>query len=132
MPEHQRSNLAFQKNNETPSSEETLSGRVVDRHQEDQEKSSDDEEKGGHDGPPQPAGFFDKRLKKVRFQVFGLWARTSQSLMTLSLIQMKGHMLRPSSTDLVRFHPGRSVPVLGRPVPCGAEYLFSHCIRSRK
>lgn len=87
MAEDQRSNLAFQKNdqrwNQTPSSEETLSGHAVDRHQEDQEKLSDDEEKGGNNGPPQPAGFFDKRLRKVRFQVFGLWARTSQSLMTL-------------------------------------------------
>ncbi|KAL9021606.1 MAG: hypothetical protein Q9185_001141 [Variospora sp. 1 TL-2023] len=64
MPEHQHS-------------EETLSGHAVDRHQEDQEKLSDDEEKGGNNGPPQTAGFFDKRLKKVRFQVFGLWARTT-------------------------------------------------------
>ncbi|KAL8651967.1 MAG: hypothetical protein Q9210_002964 [Variospora velana] len=115
MAEDPRSNLAFQKDeqrsSETPSSEETLSGHAVDRHQEDQEKLSDDEEKGGHDGPPQPAGFLDKRLKKVRLQVFGLWARTSQSTHDIIIIQTKTPMLRPSSTDLD--FDGRVAPFTG-------------------
>lgn len=45
----------------------------------DQEKSSDSGEKGEDDGPPQPVGFFNKSLNKVRKEVFLLWGRTSQS-----------------------------------------------------
>ncbi|KAI4113070.1 MAG: hypothetical protein LQ345_005879, partial [Seirophora villosa] len=87
MAHHQSPNFAFQRDeqrsDESPSSDNTLGAHAVDRHQEDRgrqlepENSSDTEEKGGHDGPPQPVGFLDKRLKTVRRQVFALWARTT-------------------------------------------------------
>ena len=35
-------------------------------------------EKGGKKEPPAPAGFWDKKLSKLRLQVLGLWVRTSQ------------------------------------------------------
>lgn len=38
---------------------------------------TDGGEKGDDKGPPQPVGFADKRLNKLRLEVFGLWARTS-------------------------------------------------------
>ena len=41
-------------------------------------KPQDGGEKGGKEGPPAPAGLWDKRLSKLRLQVLGLWARTSQ------------------------------------------------------
>ncbi|KAL9061027.1 MAG: hypothetical protein Q9206_000741 [Seirophora lacunosa] len=73
MAHHQPPNFAFQRDeqrsDESPSSDNTLGAHAVDRHQEDRgrqlepENSSDTEEKGGHDGPPQPVGFLDKRLK---------------------------------------------------------------------
>lgn len=68
----------------SPSSHETLGAQSVEDHrhqgdaQTDREPSDTDEEKGNHSSPPQPVGFFDNALSKVRLQVFGLWARTSQ------------------------------------------------------
>ncbi|MCJ1304249.1 hypothetical protein MMC08_007061 [Hypocenomyce scalaris] len=38
---------------------------------------ADGGEKGGKEGPPQPVGFWDPSLNKVRWQVFRLWARTT-------------------------------------------------------
>lgn len=35
-------------------------------------------EKGKDSNPPKPVGFGDKRMNKVRLQVFGLWARTGK------------------------------------------------------
>lgn len=37
--------------------------------------------------------------------------------------------LTSDSTDLVRFHPDRSVLVLGRPVQRGAKYLVPYRVR---
>ena len=63
------------------------SGKTLDRRQQRQSNGSDldgDEilRDGGEKGKakvfPAPVGIWDKRLNKVRLQVFGLWARTSQ------------------------------------------------------
>ena len=35
-------------------------------------------EEGGKQGPPQPVGFWDHRLNKVRLEVFGAWGKTSK------------------------------------------------------
>lgn len=43
------------------------------------EKPQDGGEKGGDGEPPAPAGFWDKRLSKLRLEIFGEWAKTSQS-----------------------------------------------------
>ena len=40
--------------------------------------SGDGGEKGGAKEPPAPVSIWDKQLSKLRLQVFGLWARTSQ------------------------------------------------------
>ncbi|KAL8950626.1 MAG: hypothetical protein Q9222_003357 [Ikaeria aurantiellina] len=54
------------------------------------ERSDSDEEKGHQDGPPQPVGFFSKELRKVRLEVFGLWARTTLilSVFILTVLSM--------------------------------------------
>ena len=39
---------------------------------------ADGGEKGKDNGPPKPVGFWDKKMNKVRLQVFGLWARTGK------------------------------------------------------
>ena len=47
----------------------------------DKEQLADGGEKGekdDRDGPASPVGFWDKRLKKMRLHVLGLWARTSK------------------------------------------------------
>ena len=41
------------------------------------QKDDGGEDANGYVGPS-PVGFWDKRLNKVRLQVFGLWARTSK------------------------------------------------------
>lgn len=45
---------------------------------EEDEKPKDGGEKGGEEGPPAPVGVWDKRMSKLRLEVFGLWARTSE------------------------------------------------------
>lgn len=44
---------------------------------EEDEKPKDGGEKGGDEGPPAPVGIWDKKISKLRLEVFGLWARTS-------------------------------------------------------
>lgn len=68
----------------SPSSDETLGANATEDHRDrpdahnNREPSDSDEEKGRQSSPPHPVGFFDSALSKVRLQVFGLWARTSQ------------------------------------------------------
>ncbi len=62
----------------SPSSDETLGANATEDHRDRPDAQDSDEEKGSHSSPPQPVGFFDSALSKVRLQVFGLWARTSQ------------------------------------------------------
>jgi hypothetical protein len=52
---------------------------------EEKEKPNDGGEKGGNDGPPAPVGIWDKRMGKLRLEVLGLWARTSESPRRLHL-----------------------------------------------
>ena len=42
------------------------------------ERAADGGEKGKDSSPPKPVGFWDKRMNKVRLQVFGLWTRTGE------------------------------------------------------
>lgn len=68
----------------TPDSHSTLNG--ANGHADtglnglDRETSRDgekkDQEKGDGEGPPQPVGIWHPSLKKLRLEVFGLWART--------------------------------------------------------
>ena len=44
----------------------------------DNEKPEDGGEEGGKKGPPPVVGFWDSRLRKVRLQMLGMWARTSK------------------------------------------------------
>lgn len=67
------------RSDESPSSDETLDAHATDDHRGKKYPTDNDEEKGNDGRPPQPVGFFDKSLSTVRLQVFGLWARTSQS-----------------------------------------------------
>ncbi|KAL8694842.1 MAG: hypothetical protein Q9218_000601 [Villophora microphyllina] len=81
-----------QRSDHSPSSDETVGDHAIDGNdgalggQGDPEKSSDDEEKGQNDGPPQPVGFFNKGLNKVRLEVFKLWARTTLILSVFILV----------------------------------------------
>ncbi|KAL8850010.1 MAG: hypothetical protein Q9221_005027 [Calogaya cf. arnoldii] len=80
------------RSDESPSSDETLGAHATDHRrdagdaQTDQERFDNDEEKGNHSSPPQPVGFFDSALSKVRLQVFGLWARTTLILSVFILV----------------------------------------------
>ena len=90
-PQEQRSSTErFQNSRDTSG----VSDRTLDNHRASRGETNGDEKRGDggesgdqaevegegeeEEGPPRPVGFFDKRLNKVRLQVFGLWARTSE------------------------------------------------------
>lgn len=61
------------------SSDQTLQERNTSIHTSaENEEPADGGEKGSKGGPSQPVGFWDRRLKKVRLEVFGAWAKTSK------------------------------------------------------
>ncbi|KAI4228650.1 MAG: hypothetical protein L6R36_001506 [Xanthoria steineri] len=76
----------------SPSSDETLGASATEDHRDrpdphnHREPSDSDEEKGRHRSPPQPVGFFDSALSRVRLQVFALWARTTLILSAFILV----------------------------------------------
>ncbi|MCJ1229212.1 hypothetical protein MMC12_005877 [Toensbergia leucococca] len=89
-PQEQRSSTErFQNSRDTSG----VSDRTLDNHRASRGETNGDEKRGDggesgdqaevegegeeEEGPPRPVGFFDKRLNKVRLQVFGLWARTT-------------------------------------------------------
>ncbi len=74
---------AEHRSDESPSSDETLGAHATDDHRGNKHPCDKDEEKGNDGSPTQPVGFFDKSLSKVRLQVFGLWARTSRSYVSM-------------------------------------------------
>ncbi|KAI9821846.1 MAG: hypothetical protein M1827_002428 [Pycnora praestabilis] len=62
--------------NDRPSDETLDQGNSNGNRLEKPNKQSDDGETGSG-GPPQPVGFWDSSLSKVRMEVFGLWLRTT-------------------------------------------------------
>ncbi|KAI4205767.1 MAG: hypothetical protein LQ350_000264 [Teloschistes chrysophthalmus] len=80
-----------QRSDRSPASDETVGDHTSHENNArlqdgEQEKPSDDEEKGQKDGSPQPVGFFHNGLKKVRLEVFQLWARTTLILGVFVLV----------------------------------------------
>ena len=85
----QQLNQQYGGNKETlessPDSGHTLAHEQHQQHRESSRSDSEPEakpqdggEKGEKEGPSAPAGFWDKRLSKLRLEVFGGWARTSE------------------------------------------------------
>ena len=72
----------YQREDRSPDSGVTLGQKHGQRNSrvesEEDEKLKDGGEKGGSKGPPKPVGLWDKQLGKLRLEVFGLWARTSE------------------------------------------------------
>lgn len=107
---------------ESPDSANTLGHQQQQRHSShgdsdlgENEKAKDGGEQGGQQGPPSPVGVWDKRLSKLRVQVFGLWARTSQ---LASARTAKMHSLIVRSFDPVHLHSRGVEHVLGGSIQC--------------
>lgn len=88
--------------------------------------SNKDGEDGGEKTPPQPVGFFDPRLSKVRSKAFLMWAATSKQSIYVSEPRLT---LTRYSRNACNVHSLSHVYLLGRTVSRRAKPPITRCLR---
>lgn len=119
-----------ERSNASSGSNDTL-GNNQKNEGDDSERRPDGGENGnGSDTPPQPVGFWDKKLRKARLQIYGLWARTSETP------REQGKTMRTMteivySADSFGLHLGRFITLLGCSLQGPTKSTLSRDLRGR-
>ena len=128
-PRNSSDENAQHRSNALLGSNDTLESRQNDTANDPDGETDAGEQGKGSSTPPHPVGFWDKRLRKTRLAIYGLWARTSTFSTRFEVMRTKAESI--NSSNALGVYPGRPIAVLGGPVSRSTKPFLSKGLRSR-